>query len=346
MKVNNWVYNSNDYRIAEVSQVIDVLPAGIYKTEIDRYEEIYLSKISDKFEMPSKIYGLEQDFVKRVQKSWESTTGNMGVLLNGIRGTGKTITAEIIANQSNLPVILVTDNYKGLTSFFNEIQQDCIIFIDEYDKIFERHSNTLLTIMDGALKTTSRFMFLLTTNESYLNPHMYQRPSRIRYIKTFGDLDLNSIIEIVDDMLIHKELRNKSIEFIAHMPIITIDLVKSVIEEINIHHQEPELFKSVFNYRDDDTDVYNIHQVSSGEVVKTWAKSYCSHSIPFNASNIDDDFRVGYNDVGEICEIISDNEVMVRSRIFTDKREPDEVFTIYRIELTRRKHKSFNHLAF
>lgn len=345
MKINNWVYNSNDYKIAEVSQVIDKLPVAVYKTQIDMFDNIYLTKVSERFEMPEKIYDVQREFIDRIHKSWAETTGNLGVLLNGIRGTGKTITAELLANESNLPVILVTNNYKGLTSFLNEFQQDCIIFIDEYDKIFERHSDTLLTIMDGALKTKSRFMFLLTTNESYLNQNMYQRPSRIRYIKRFEDLPLEAIIEIVDDMLIHIELREKAIDFIAHMPIITMDLVKSVIEEINIHHQEPELFKSVFNYRNDDTDVYNVYKVETGVVTQTFNKVTTSHNCPFNASDIGDDLMVAYREVGEICEIISDNEVMVRHTQYVEN-EPVEKFAVYRLELTKRKHKSFNQSAF
>ncbi len=345
MKVNNWVYNSNDYKIAEVSQVIDKLPVAVYKTQIDMFDNIYLTKVSEKFEMPDKIYDVQRQFIDRIHKSWAETTGNLGVLLNGIRGTGKTITAELLANESGLPVVLVTNNFKGLTSFLNEFQQDCIIFIDEYDKIFEKHSDTLLTIMDGALKTKSRFMFLLTTNESYLNQNMYQRPSRIRYIKRFGDLPLEAIIEIVDDMLIHKNLREKAIEFIAHMPIITMDLVKSVIEEINIHNQEPELFKEVFNYRNDDTDVYTVHKLQAGEIVQTFNKTATSHNSPFSAGDIGDDFDIAYRTVGEICEIISDNEVMVRTSEWSGDNH-EEKFYVYRMELTKRKHKSFNHLAF
>ncbi len=65
-------------------------------------------------------------------------TDNMGVLLNGVKGTGKSVTAKLICNELKnfLPIIIVDKAYEGLPQFISKIQQEVIIFIDEFEKVF------------------------------------------------------------------------------------------------------------------------------------------------------------------------------------------------------------------
>lgn len=49
----------------------------------------YLSKIAESFTFDYKLYGLNQKFIDYVLRTYENTTGNLGVLLDGIKGTGK-----------------------------------------------------------------------------------------------------------------------------------------------------------------------------------------------------------------------------------------------------------------
>lgn len=258
---NIWNNYGADYRMNETSSTVPVLPQGVYKLQVD-LAGFYLTKISDGFHFPYKVYGTDTKFINHVLKTWNNTTGNMGILLNGVKGTGKTVTAEQIANQSGLPVIVIPRAYENLTNFLNELSQDAVIFIDEFDKIFERYSNSLLTVMDGVLKTDSRLMFLLTSNNDYLENAMKQRPSRIRYIKQYGDLPLEVIIEVVDDLLIHKHWRKAVIEMISSLSLITMDLVKTVIHEVNIHDIDPTEFRPFMNIDgDDERATYNLYMV-------------------------------------------------------------------------------------
>jgi hypothetical protein len=128
------------------------------------------------------------------------------------------------------------------------IPQDIVIFIDEYEKIFGE-SDSMLGIMDGALTSKRRRLFLLTTNNLRVNENMLQRPSRIRYVKKFGDLSPEVVTEIVNDCLVHPELIEKTITFCSSLEQITVDIVKAVCEEVNIHHEDPENFADVFNVR-------------------------------------------------------------------------------------------------
>ena len=134
---NVWSQSGNSYRLAEISHQKSNLPVGIYRLEFNEIMGFfYLDHVADEFSFPYKIYGVETLFVNRVVKTWTNTTGNMGVLLNGLKGTGKTVTAELICNSMQIPVILVQKHHSGLVSFLNSIQQDVIVFIDEYEKIY------------------------------------------------------------------------------------------------------------------------------------------------------------------------------------------------------------------
>ena len=61
---------------------------GIYEVKVSM-TGFYLSKIAEFFTFDYKLYGLNQKFIDYVLKTYENTTGNLGVLLDGIKGTGK-----------------------------------------------------------------------------------------------------------------------------------------------------------------------------------------------------------------------------------------------------------------
>jgi DNA polymerase III gamma/tau subunit len=371
---NAWHQSGSVFSIDEITSQIDKLPVGVYKLQYNEMRNIfYLTQVSEKFEFPYKVYNTDTQFVNRVKKTWENTQGNMGILLNGIKGTGKTVTAEQICNNMNQPVIIVTHNYKGLTSFLNELQQDVTVFIDEYEKIFDRSSN-LLTVMDGVLKTNARLLFLMTTNNQWIDANMLQRPSRIRYIKQYGDLSLDVIMEIVDDMLIHTHHRKRTIEMIANLPIITMDLVKSIIQEVNIHDEDPSVFKEFFNINgENDTKRFNVYYINNeGEKVLHTANATinlnqikpeligCDFRI--ESGRPEKDNRAGYQ--GEIKQIISDNQFVVEHYVEErinltisslkqeeESKEPEQVKEyyidrIYIIEEVNKKHSVFNAYAF
>lgn len=341
---NHWIYNSNNYKLEEVSQQVELLPVGVYKTKLDQYEQMFLARIDDKFPLPAKIYDVERPFIDRVKTSWTHTTGNMGVLLNGIKGTGKSICAEMIANEMNLPVIIVSFQHKSLISFLNDIQQDVVVFIDEYDKIFERYSNALLPIMDGVLKSDHRIMFLLTSNEVNLERNMMQRPSRIRYIKTFGDMTLPVIMEVVNDILIHKELYDDTVKFISELPIITMDLVKSIVSEVNIHHESPRAFEDVFNINDSNSIKSNVYKIENGKQITMHENVYVSPEGPYSGYEIGRELECGNDYEGTIVEILGPNEIIVRS--YEDKGDPlstdrKEIFERLIITKSVKTHRAF-----
>lgn len=237
-----WLQDGNVFSQGSATTVSypEGLPKGIYEVKVSM-TGFYLSKIAESFTFDYKLYGLNQKFIDYVLKTYENTTGNLGVLLDGIKGTGKTVTAKELCNHLQLPVILVQSmgdsNDKLIKYLSTTINFDCIFFFDEYEKEFE-DSSDVLSFMDGTYNSIYRKVFLLTTNELKVDPNLLGRPSRIRYKKSFSNLSEEVTREILNDILEDKTAIEKIIELTHSMNIITIDLIKAIATEINIHGVE------------------------------------------------------------------------------------------------------------
>ena len=248
-----WLQDGNTFSQGSSTTVShpEGLPKGIYEVKLSM-AGFYLSKIAESFTFDYKLYGLNKKFIDYVLKTYENTTGNLGILLDGIKGTGKTVVAKELCNRLQLPVILVQSmgsdtNDKLIKYLSTAIDFDCIFFFDEYEKEF-KDSSDVLSFMDGTYNSIYRKVFLLTTNELNVDPNLLGRPSRIRYKKSFGNLSEEVTREILNDILEDKTAIDKVIELTHSMNIITIDLIKAIATEINIHGAEalPDI-KETFN---------------------------------------------------------------------------------------------------
>ena len=282
-----WLQDGNTFSQGSSTTVShpEGLPKGIYEVKLSM-AGFYLSKIAESFTFDYKLYGLNQKFIDYVLKTYENTTGNLGILLDGIKGTGKTVVAKELCNHLQLPVILVQSmggdtNSKLIEYLSTAINFDCIFFFDEYEKEFE-DSSDVLSFMDGTYNSIYRRVFLLTTNELKVDSNLLGRPSRIRYKKSFDNLPEEITREILNDILEDKNAIEKVIELTHSMNIITIDLIKAIATEINIHGIEAlpyikETFNiefSKFSYLYIVIQVRNCELELTSENIKTLLKTY------------------------------------------------------------------------
>ena len=234
----HWLKTNNVYREVEGDfSTIDVIPVGIYNIGLTM-QGWHLEKYADKFTFDYKMYGLQTEFCEHVLKTYKNTTGNFGVMLTGTKGTGKTVTAKTLANDFDLPVIIVKDmgpQNQSMIEYLGSFNFDCVLFFDEFEKNFSEKDSTILQIMDGVYSSEYRKIFLLTTNEMTVNENMVGRPSRIRYVRKFGNLDLKTVEDYLNDELKVPEARQELLDFIDTLTISTIDILKTIVNEVNIH---------------------------------------------------------------------------------------------------------------
>lgn len=251
MEQNIWIQDGNTFikGSATTKAHPEGLPKGIYEVK-ESMTGYYLNRLGDSFVFNYKLYGINNKFIDHFIKTYNNTTGNLGVLFNGIKGTGKTVTAEELCNRIGLPVIIVKsckevdDMLKFLAT---QINFDCIFFFDEYEKEF-RESSSVLFFMDGVHNSQYRKIFLLTTNELEINNNLLGRPSRIRYVRSFGNLPEETTLELLNDILIDKDAIEPVLDLIRQMQIVTVDLVKALAQEVNIHGVDKiDLIRKNFN---------------------------------------------------------------------------------------------------
>ena len=247
-----WLKNGRVLKqVDDTIQIIDKLPKRVYTMNFDPdRHEIFLEDFADEFHFDFKIYGMESKLIEHIMTTFENTTSNLGILFNGVKGTGKTITAKIIANKTKLPVILINAPYPGLADFISKINSPCVLFFDEFEKNFDTgkgHDLELLSIMDGVFNSPYRRVFLLTTNKLHINENFIGRPSRIRYKKSFGNLSTDVIMEYLNDCLEDKSRVQEVLTFIDSLAISTIDILKSIVEELNIHKCSIHDFRNFIN---------------------------------------------------------------------------------------------------
>lgn len=208
-------------------------------------ERIGITKIADEFTFDFKIYDLGiEDTIEKIIKTWKSDLyvndkKNLGIIFNGIKGTGKTIASKILCNRLHLPVIIINQESANLIDFIQSLEFECIVLIDEAEKTFKNEQEELLKMIDGVYNA-SRKLYILTTNELRLDDNLLGRPGRIRYIKEFGNLTINAINDYIQDNLIDKNKRSQILEVVDSLEISTIDILKAIVDEVNVHGEISE----------------------------------------------------------------------------------------------------------
>lgn len=250
----------DEYDILDNVVIEDRLPVGNYDLSFGAFGRIYFKKVADTI-LPTKVYSNDSEFISHVSKAWQEGEGNVGVGLVGGKGLGKSFTANIIANQTNLPVIRITEgiNNPNIFSVLNSIDQDFVLFIDEFEKLFDHQKNSangdevkqqdFLTFLDGGILRKNRIMFIITANNTHhINDFLKNRPSRLRYFKEYKTLHDSVIKEIVNDLLVNQEFREDLIENLPYDGL-NIDVLIQIIKEINVHNRPYSTFKEFFNFK-------------------------------------------------------------------------------------------------
>jgi len=262
------VENQNRFHIYNNITITDKLEPNIYSVA-ESMAGYFLQKEED-FKFPEKIYDVEKPFRDVVLTRFKNTDKNLGVLLSGTKGQGKSLTAKLLCVESGLPVIVINKSFDpDVFDFLRQIEQDFIVFVDEFEKLYptgrvvydendnkaelSNKQNMWLPVMDGGVQFPAKVLFLFTVNES-VSDYLLNRPSRIRYNKIYNKLDKLLFDEIIKDKLVNQDFA-QDLEGCVSLENLNIDTLISIIEDVNMLNQPASTFMSFFNYKTDNINI-------------------------------------------------------------------------------------------
>lgn len=193
--------------------------------------------IEDKdFEFPTTYYLDDKDnkFISRTINTFQNTAKmTTGILLSGLKGSGKTLMAKKIAKESGLPIIVIdpkvcADEIEG---FFQNIDTEVCIIFDEIDKYW--NTRYLLSFFDGVKPTCKKIVICTCNDEKEINNYLNDRCSRIRYKKTFDSLNKEAVAGVINDVIKNKDKSEAAAEYIcSSISTISYDNVVVFAEEL------------------------------------------------------------------------------------------------------------------
>ena len=178
-------------------------PAGMeYQLEAGKVYDLKIIKqwgevitkftINGEMNLPKKVFTTKKDelFIKRVLHSYHHDTKNTtGILLTGDKGSGKTVTAKVIAEKANMPIVVVHSEtlLTELNDFFKSFDDPVCILFDEVDKNFE--TRDLLTFLDGIQKTAKKLVVMTANDNNRVDEFLKNRCSRVRYYRNYSIME-------------------------------------------------------------------------------------------------------------------------------------------------------------
>ena len=234
-----YIQKGFELRQVDSSLIKEKLENKIYLLNQDS-NGLFLKEQEDSFILPKKLYGNPELITNRVLNYFNTKNKSVGISLMGSKGSGKTMTAKLLCNQAQLPVILISSSYYGedFNEFIAKINQKCIIFFDEFEKIYSNEEqNQLLSLLDGGFK--HKCIFIFTCNNEY-NQYLKNRLSRVRFNISYSILEDSIIEEIIEDNLVNKQHKESIFKLIDLIPSINIDTLFGLIEEMNLNNESAE----------------------------------------------------------------------------------------------------------
>lgn len=267
------------------------LPYGVYGVNLQAMSgELYLTKQKPEFLMPKDFYevkGKEFQYIKEVA---QASRGNLGIILNGVKGTGKTIFAEKLCNELQIPVLIMESwGEKNLSVLkqISDIPYDLVLFFDEFEKKFsEDDQQMLLSVIDGVYNTNYRRIFILTTNEASIDPNMLGRLHRFAYRLDFTYItDKETIKNYFSERIkLTEEQLHWLVGYMQSKINNTIDTFSKIVEEINFAGFDKfrEIGSEIMNLESTERVIYCLRRIFS-TYIRTdnnrWTKEYTINSF-------------------------------------------------------------------
>lgn len=271
--------------------VLDNLPAQTYKVGCGQFTGFFLEKQHDLEIKEDKIYGVHEEKANKVLNRFEKSRKNLGVILSGDKGVGKSLFARLLAQkaiQNGIPVILVDDFIPGIDDFLNDIKNEVLVLFDEFDKTFAKSKDKdpqskMLSLFDGT--SSGKKLFVVTCNNYRdLNEYLINRPGRFHFHFRFEYPTADEVKDYLRDKLDEKYYSeiNKVASFSRKIKL-NYDCLSAIALELN----EGETFEDAIK----DLNIINTYERENRYNIKLFTEE----GIIFTADNETLDLFSGEN---------------------------------------------------
>jgi DNA replication protein DnaC len=223
------------------------LPPITYLLQFHKMRGYYLESQTVSYDFPDRIYGDTIKHVDRIITTFESKIRGTGILLEGVKGSGKTLTTQLVSKkmqQRGVPTIIVNEKFND--SFFvkliQDIQQPCVIIFDEFEKVYPEKDDqhALLTLLDGVFSSKKLFMF--TVNDVMkMDKFFLNRTGRIHYRFTYQGVSEPFIREYCQENLTMTQNLDQEIDKICKMVKLfkdfSFDNLQGLVWEMNTYNE-------------------------------------------------------------------------------------------------------------
>lgn len=248
MSQTNYFISGTSVSLQRADELIiaNELPAAVYYVRVNPMtKEMYLSR-TDEFHPPEKLYGDTVRNADRIINTFSHRPKSTGVLLEGVKGSGKTLLTKVVSSrliEIRIPTIIIDQRFSGpaFNEFMGKIGTALVLF-DEFEKTFrsdnsedsndESAQEELLTLFDGTVE--SKKLFMLSVNNSWqISDFFINRPGRIFYSFNFRGLTESSIREYCLENLKDREQIESIVRISQTFKDFTFDALSSLVEEMN-----------------------------------------------------------------------------------------------------------------
>lgn len=275
------------------------LPAKTYSVCFNKMTGFYMEEHTD-LVVTEKVYGIHLKKVEKVLRSFDGFDRNLGVILSGFKGIGKSLFAKMLceaAVKRGIPVLIVDKFIPGIATYIESIEQEILVLFDEFDKTFGNVKTGdneadpqagMLSLFDGVAQ--GKKLFVITCNElRSLNDYLVNRPGRFHYHFRFDYPTAEEIREYLTDKLDKDRVGeiDKVVSFANRVNLnydclraIAFELnagesFESAIADLNIINLESEHYRAVLHLANGEKRIAKdvCLDLFSGEPVEFWLQN-------------------------------------------------------------------------
>lgn len=257
----------------------DSLPAKTYTVRFDKMTGFFLEARTDLAVM-EKIYGIHPEKADKVLKAFTMFERNLGVILSGDKGIGKSLFARLLSSkavEAGYPVIIIEQFIPGIASYIETIDQKAVILFDEFDKTFgsirpgENEADpqsSLLSLFDGT--SQGKKLYIITCNSLFrLNDYLVNRPGRFHYHFRFNYPSSEEIRDYLTDKLgthFHNEI--EKVILFSKKVALNFDCLRAIAFELSLGGSFETAIQDL-NIINTNEEVYNIALHFHGGITMT-----------------------------------------------------------------------------